>query len=255
MVNATEVGTYRSGMGNSPDPSTVQQSNSMPHQHGDSKGGSTAPGNTSETNANQTATSQIPISSGGGIMPLVNWTETMKNKIHVSGTPTEQQQFWESVEYIGESYFKDLLNNIGLITEPIYIFFMPGLDIGKHYRPCYDEPTTGLTYFSLCSPVVLLMNDICGRNGCEMYKAEDGEKIDYELWEVVAHELAHIMEHLIGNVSGKNYAEKENACNARVNKVRRGKNKKEEKLKPEKLPAGLTDAEKRTLMGQSQPCK
>ena len=75
MVNATEVGTYRSGMGNSPDPSTVQQSNSMPHQHGDSKGGSTAPGNTNETNANQTASTPTPNGPNNGFIPLQSWAE------------------------------------------------------------------------------------------------------------------------------------------------------------------------------------
>ena len=73
MVNATEVGTYRSGMGNSPDPSTVQQSNSMPHQHGDSKGGSTAPGNTNETNANQTASTPTPNGPSNGSGLLREW--------------------------------------------------------------------------------------------------------------------------------------------------------------------------------------
>ena len=91
-------------------------------------------------------------------------------------------------------------------------------------------------------------------NGCEMYEGEDGSEIDYALWEVIAHEIAHIMENLIGNVSGKNYPQKENACNKRVNLIRKRQLKPLEKLKPEILPSTLSESEKRKIWGQSDPC-
>jgi len=110
MVNATEVGTYRSGMGNSPDPSTVQQSNSMPHQHGDSKGGSTAPGNTNETNANQTASTPTPNGPNNGFIPLQSWADQMRQKVTVTGgTPEEQKLVWDAIDNLGEEYFNEFL--------------------------------------------------------------------------------------------------------------------------------------------------
>ena len=96
MVNATEVGTYRSGMSNSPDPSTVQQSNSMPHQHGDSKGGSTAPGNTNETNANQTASTPTPNGASNGFIPLQSWAAQVGESTPSSGDPTDSDDFGKS---------------------------------------------------------------------------------------------------------------------------------------------------------------
>jgi len=87
-----------------------------------------------------------------------------------------------------------------------------------------------------------------------MYEGEDGSEIDYALWEVIAHEIAHIMENLIGNVSGKNYPQKENACNKRVNLIRKRQLKPLEKLKPEILPSTLSESEKRKIWGQSDPC-
>ena len=101
MVNATEVGTYRSGMGNSPDPSTVQQSNSMPHeQQGgvkpNSSGSNGAPGNTNETNANQTASTPTPNGPNNGFIPLQSWASQVGESTPSFGDPTDGDDFGKS---------------------------------------------------------------------------------------------------------------------------------------------------------------
>ena len=142
MVNATEVGTYRSGMGNSPDPSTVQQSNSMPHeQQGgvkpNSSGGNTAPGNTSGTTASQTngGTPMVNMNKDGNHIPITSWAasrwgwvanqNTQRGILPLAG----KEDYIARVLDLGEFGYKDFTKQI---NEMANLWNTP---TGGHYAP------------------------------------------------------------------------------------------------------------------------
>ena len=243
MVNATEVGTYRSGMGNSPDPSTVQQSNSMPHQHGDSKGGSTAPGNTNETNSNQTASQTVlsPSAKVDRFIGIVSFAQNAK--------PLEITRFWDCVfNELGIDYFQDLLDKVENVVD-IHIVFCEKDELVCNYSGCNngevmpDLHLTGLTVRDgdingkytvylprngkhTIIPYLLDAEDCFSLDGED---SEDGGYLYYEYWMILGHEFGHVMNGLLGLVFNTNI-ENENSCHKRLNRVLQRKKMKTIKL-------------------------